>query len=89
MKGRLLVGISIKLPKSHYQSTDVDNMAKTILDAFRGIAYEDDRQIDALFVSKSESPKCQVWVALKSLGQDPRSWFIEPMMVRLPDDEQV
>jgi Holliday junction resolvase len=87
LKGRLLVGIGISLPKSAYRSKDVDNMAKAILDAFCGIAYEDDKQIDALFVSKSESSKWQVWMAFKTLGDAPQSWFIEPMMVQIQNSE--
>ena len=53
LKVRLLMGIKIYLPKSRYLSTDVDNMTKTIMDAFCGIAYEDDKQIDSLFVAKA------------------------------------
>jgi len=38
------------LPKA-----DVDNLAKAVLDALNGIAYEDDRQIQSLFVRKQYS----------------------------------
>jgi Holliday junction resolvase RusA-like endonuclease len=75
LKGRLLVAISVELPKSNYASKDVDNMAKSILDAFCGIAYDDDKQIDALYVSKCVSPKWRAWIAIKSLGDSPKTWF--------------
>ena len=78
------MGIKICLPKSRYLSTDVDNMTKTIMDAFCGIAYEDDKQIDSLFVSKSAYHKSQVWIGLKSLGQGPKSWFLPPLLI-VPD----
>jgi Holliday junction resolvase RusA-like endonuclease len=82
--GRLLVGIGLNLPKKEYQSTDVDNMAKAILDAFKSVAYADDSQIDCLFVSKSISDKWSTWIAFKTLGDDPKSWFLEPMLEGLP-----
>ena len=78
--GRILVGIAINLPKSEYATKDLDNMAKSIVDAFKGIAYEDDNQIDCLFVSKNVAQKWQVLVALKSLGDNPKSWFLEPVL---------
>ena len=51
LAGRILVGIGLNLPKIEYETKDVDNMAKAILDAFKGIAYADDSQIDSLFIS--------------------------------------
>ncbi|MFM9913881.1 MAG: RusA family crossover junction endodeoxyribonuclease [Methylophilaceae bacterium] len=86
LSGRLLVGIGITMPKSAYLTKDVDNMAKSILDAFRGIAYQDDKQIDSLFVSKSLGKAWQVWIALKSLSDNQKSWFIEPMLIKIHED---
>ena len=43
MEGRLLVGIGLSMPESEYRKRDVYYMAKSILDAFCGLAYEDDR----------------------------------------------
>jgi len=87
LKGRLLVGIAIHLPKKDYKVKDVDNMAKAILDAFCGIAYEDDKQIDCLYVSKDIAEEWSVWIALKTLGNDSKSWFIEPMLTTVSEDE--
>ena len=78
--GRVLVAIAINLPKSEYATKDVDNMAKAILDAFKGIAYGDDKQIDCLYVSKTVAEEWRVLMALKSLGDDPKSWFLEPVL---------
>lgn len=80
LQGRILVAIAINLPKSEYASKDVDNMAKAVIDAFKGIAYHDDKQIDCLFVSKNVAQEWRVLVALKSLGDNPKSWFLEPVL---------
>ena len=88
LKGRLLVGIGIHLPKKDYKVKDVDNMAKAILDAFCGIVYEDDKQIDCLYVSKDIAEEWSVWIVLKTLGDDPQSWFIEPMMVQVTEEDE-
>ena len=83
--GRILVGISLNLPKSEYNAKDVDNMAKAILDAFKGAAYADDSQIDCLFITKSISEEWSTWIAFKTLGDNPRSWLLEPMLEKIPD----
>ncbi len=55
------VGVSIfvfvKCPKKQTYSSptvkpDIDNIAKTILDALNGVAYEDDKQVTYLSISK-------------------------------------
>ncbi len=84
LAGRLLVGIGINLPKKEYKAMDVDNMAKAIIDAFKGVAYADDSQIDCLFTSKTISTGWSTWIAFKTLGDDARSWFLEPMLEKLP-----
>jgi len=89
LHGRLFVAVSIEMPKSSYLVKDVDNMAKSILDAFRGIAYDDDKQIDSLFVSKCVSAKWRVWIALKKLGDSPKTWFVEPLMAKVPTESLI
>ena len=84
LAGRLLVGIGINLPKKEYNAMDVDNMAKSIIDAFKGVAYADDSQIDCLFTSKTISTGWSTWIAFKTLGVDKRSWFLEPMLEKFP-----
>ena len=36
----------------HTKKIDCDNLAKTVLDALNGIAYDDDKQICRLYVEK-------------------------------------
>lgn len=69
------VGIPTSKPKKFKQQAleglqkptkkpDVDNVAKIILDSITGIAYQDDKQIVKLSVSKiySETPKVEVQI---------------------------
>ena len=55
-KENLVVCIGISGAKNIYGSKDVDNMAKSILDSFKEIVFEDDKQIHALIVSKHFIP---------------------------------
>jgi Holliday junction resolvase RusA-like endonuclease len=43
---------------------DLDNLAKIILDSLNGIAFDDDRQVVRLEVSKfySDRPRAEVWL---------------------------
>lgn len=68
---KILISVEIKPAKSlskkktqelilkqwHEQKPDVDNLAKAILDALNGIAYDDDSQIQNLTVSKRWSAR--------------------------------
>ncbi len=38
--------------KNEYKTLDLDNRAKTILDALKGVVYEDDRQVRVLLTDK-------------------------------------
>lgn len=59
-----------------YSNTDVDNLAKNIMDGMEGVLYEDDKQICWLIVEKSEVPEDneyrelneKAFVAIGSLG---------------------
>jgi len=44
---------------------DLDNLAKIILDSLNGIAFDDDRQVVRLEVSKfySDKPRAEVWLS--------------------------
>ena len=44
---------------------DLDNLAKIILDSLNGIAFDDDRQVVRLEVSKfySDRPRAEVWLS--------------------------
>ena len=47
------------------KNKDLDNIAKTILDALNGIAYEDDKQIVELHVEKYYTPEATEYVEVK------------------------
>lgn len=46
---------------------DADNLAKAVLDALNNVAYDDDKQIVELFVSKDYSEEPQVIVVLTEI----------------------
>ncbi len=54
--GRLFVMLSFSGPREYLDHCDVDNLSKAALDAFKGIVYADDRQIDYLIAFKKASP---------------------------------
>ena len=43
---------------------DLDNVAKIILDALNGVAYEDDKQVTSLTIYREwgETPQVEVWI---------------------------
>lgn len=52
----------------HTKKIDCDNLAKTILDALNGIAYDDDKQVCRLFVEKRYGEIPCVKVKLMEVG---------------------
>lgn len=57
----------------HTNKIDCDNLAKTILDALNGIAYDDDKQVCRLFVEKRYGEVPCVEVMLKEIGNEDES----------------
>lgn len=59
---------------------DCDNIAKTILDALNGIAYDDDKQVYSLNVVKkySDTPKVVVTLETKERGVTIDNWKGKP-----------
>ncbi|MCB0517390.1 MAG: RusA family crossover junction endodeoxyribonuclease [Lewinellaceae bacterium] len=49
---KLEVIISVSMDEERLENVDVDNLAKTILDCFKGLVFEDDSQVVSLIVSK-------------------------------------
>ncbi|MEK7144977.1 MAG: RusA family crossover junction endodeoxyribonuclease [Patescibacteria group bacterium] len=49
--------IQFFLSKKEYDTRDVDNMSKTILDCLKGKLYIDDSQVRTLLITKKMSPK--------------------------------
>lgn len=63
------------ISEKEYKSRDVDNMAKTVLDAFNGKFYKDDGQVKCLLVTKKiekRVPQNFAYIAIKELkgGKD-------------------
>ena len=52
----------------HTKKIDCDNLAKTVLDALNGIAYDDDKQVCRLYVEKKYGENPCVKVRLKEVG---------------------
>ena len=86
--GRLLLVLGISMSHKEFKTTDVDNVAKTILDAFKGILYEDDAEIVSLFINKAVGPKNHL-IALRQLNLDEKAWIVPPMLERVDDENRV
>lgn len=49
----------------HTGKPDLDNIAKVVLDALNGVAYDDDAQVTELLIRKQYGPEPCVWVRLQ------------------------
>lgn len=54
---------------SHIKKIDSDNLAKSILDALNGVAYDDDSQVCLLVVQKLYGEKARVEVVLEEISK--------------------
>ena len=54
---------------SYIKKIDSDNLAKSILDALNGVAYDDDSQVCLLVVQKLYGEKARVEVVLEEIGK--------------------
>lgn len=52
MPSDVQVSISISVKEERYHQVDVDNLAKTVLDSLKTIAFDDDCQVSSLIVDK-------------------------------------
>ena len=66
-KGDLFLVISVDLTKKDFRCKDVDNIAKTIIDSLKGVAYENDIQISSLYVEKRISKHSGFFEGIKCL----------------------
>lgn len=64
--------------EKYIKKPDNDNIAKAILDALNGIAYDDDSQITELLVTKAYSDKPRAEVKLIGLDEVDFSQFMNP-----------
>ena len=74
-KGRILIALQIMIKESDYKCKDIDNVTKSIIDAMKGIVYEDDVQIDMVHVQKIKSKKYSFAVGIKELDNDDTNWY--------------
>ena len=79
--GRLLIAILVHLTKKEYRIKDIDNIAKSLLDAMKGIVFKDDVQVDALHIVKQVSDKDGFLVGIKLLSDDSTAWYY-PLLYR-------
>lgn len=59
----------------HTKKPDVDNLAKSVLDALNGIAYPDDSQIVSLNIKKVYAEEPHVWVMIREEDEEIRGWI--------------
>lgn len=56
MPSDVQVHLSISVREDRYHEVDVDNLAKTVLDSLKEIAFDDDCQVSSLTVEKHIHP---------------------------------
>src|SRR4051794_22717386 len=52
ISGKILISISVTGLENWLENIDIDNISKSVLDCLKGIVYEDDKDIYALFAEK-------------------------------------
>lgn len=79
---KLIVAIHIFGKESYIKKADVDNFAKFILDAFKGVIYKDDKQIYNLIVSKENGKGDGVWIGIREMKDDLPLYPYIPLMYK-------
>jgi Holliday junction resolvase RusA-like endonuclease len=79
-KQRLLIAIEIHFTEREYRTKDVDNVAKTLLDAMKGVVFEDDAQVDLLQVSKLSSSQNSFMIGVRRLADDEHLSCFPPLL---------
>jgi hypothetical protein len=70
------MSLSVTVPEAEVATRDVDNLAKTIIDAFKGLAYRDDAQIASLFITKQAGSEYGFVVGIRRIPADDRGWYV-------------
>ena len=95
LEGPLFMSIGLVVPAKEFEDRDVDNMAKTIIDGFKGLAYQDDSQIVGLFVHKQKGREYGFYVGLRCVPKDDVGWYVpehysaEPYPGQVPNESKV
>lgn len=77
--------IQFFLSKKDYDTRDVDNMSKTILDCLKGKLYIDDSQVRTLLITKKISPKVPtnfVFVGIRELKGETDIEVVQTMLLQ-------
>ena len=77
--------IQFFLSKKEYDTRDVDNMSKTILDCLKGKLYIDDSQVRTLLITKKISPKVPtnfVFVGVRELKGETDIEVVQTMLLQ-------
>jgi Holliday junction resolvase RusA-like endonuclease len=84
INGRVLISLAIGLTQKEYQSRDIDNMVKSVLDALKTVVYYDDRQVDVLHVVKYESD-FEIWnIGIRKLRKKDPIWHFPQLYWESP-----
>ena len=78
LKGSLLFYAEITLKKKEYETKDVDNLAKALIDSMKGVVFEDDVQIKTLIINKRKMSFPGFIVAIKCLDSIKKPVFEIP-----------
>lgn len=75
------VHLSISVREERFYDVDVDNLAKTVLDALKKVAYEDDCQVTSLNVDKHIHPmkNSGILIAITKLTPERKGMQFEKM----------
>ena len=77
--------IQFFLSRKEYETRDVDNMSKTILDCLKGKLYIDDSQVRTLLITKKMSPKVPtnfVFVGIRELKGETDIEVVQTMLMQ-------
>ena len=73
-KNRVLISLAIGLKSNEYSKRDIDNMAKSLLDALEGVVYTNDNQVATLHVVKYVSDDNRFNLGIKLLSDNEELW---------------
>lgn len=74
LKGQICLTVTFYYPNMR---KDIDAGINSLLDAFSGVLYEDDKQVEQLHVYKcvsKENPRCEL--VIEEIGQTPQALFV-------------
>jgi Holliday junction resolvase RusA-like endonuclease len=73
-KRPILISLAIGLTPKQYKKIDIDNMVKSVLDALKGVVYDNDIQVNVLHVVKYQADDDRWNIGIKQLSDDDQLW---------------